>query len=334
MAIQRVRGILVQNTHLEHAAPMWPGRVVVFVLAVTTCGAGTAPPPDSADAACLRNRAQAIELSREGDRLFSIDVGQAIQKYLLANRLYPAEHRILWKLAAAYERREEWPQVAEVLARAVELAPNFANYWFRLGYALIHQAEAGDPSAYERSKAPLQRCVALDPNIAECHFLLAEASLWTKDDRAALLGYTEAIRRSPSTGFFYPPLAELYLNLRMVPRAEAVLKEGLRLIAKTEQNDPALFASYQLLGTIASRRGDSAALLWAMERAEQHAGEDHPESAFNLGATYATMSPPDPERAKRLLRMFLKRVCAGAARARFAEQCDVAHALVLRLGEP
>lgn len=122
------------------------------------------------------------------------------------------------------------PSRAQTLQHAAELAPTFANYWYCLRHALVSMAEGGERGAYERAKAPLQQCVARDPNIAECHYLLARASLWTNDEQAALRGYSQAIVKSPSTGYFYPPLAELYLALGMHERAEAVLREAARCI--------------------------------------------------------------------------------------------------------
>ena len=112
--------------------------------------------------------------SNEGDRLFKIDVNAAIVKYQRAVEVYPVEHRIYWKLAAAYERRSDWLHMADALTHATALAPTFASYWFRLGFALVSQAEEFDPSAYERAKAPLKRCIELDPNIATSATLLAE----------------------------------------------------------------------------------------------------------------------------------------------------------------
>jgi hypothetical protein len=43
-------------------------------------------------------------------------------------------------------------------------------------------------------------------------------------------------------------------------------------------------------------------------------GRAHPEFAFDLGSTYATMDPPQKEKAVRFLNTFTKRVCRGARR--------------------
>lgn len=52
----------------------------------------------------------------------------AIAKYIESSQVLPSEHRTLWKLALAYERRRDWPHAAETLTRPVELAPAFAIY--------------------------------------------------------------------------------------------------------------------------------------------------------------------------------------------------------------
>lgn len=282
--------------------------------------------------ACQRDRRRAIELSNEGDQLFKVDVRAALAKYARATELYPQEHRIWWKLASANDRLEDWPHMLEALQHAVALAPSFANYWYRIGYALVNQAQAGDRSAYQRARAPLEGCIARDPNIAECHYLLAEALLWTGDERAALLAYTRAIEKSPATGYFYPALADAYLSLGLLAQAEAVLREAARQIPNNERNRTALRGIYMQLATSAIQRGDRAAQLAAMERAEEYADENQPEFAFQLGAAYATMIPPEPARAKRLLTYFTKAACGSGTR--FKGYCDFARSLLVRLGAP
>src|SRR3954469_13028419 len=121
---------------------------------------------------CSRDRIEAINLANEGDQAVKVNVEGAIQKYEQAVQLDPTNHRILWKLASAYEKKEDWDKMASTLSRAVQIAPDFANYWFKRGSALISQAEAGNPDAYEQAKEPLKKCVEKDPNLAECYFLL------------------------------------------------------------------------------------------------------------------------------------------------------------------
>jgi len=282
---------------------------------------------------CSRDHIEAINLANEGDQMVKVNVEGAIQKYEQANQLDPSNHRITWKLAQAYEKKEDWEKLAATLSRATQMAPQFANYWFTRGYALVKQAEAGNPDAYEEAKEPLKRCIEKDPNYAECYHFLGEAYLWTKDEQNALDSYTKAIEHGPSVGYFYPPLGELYITFKFYKEAEAVLKEGSRIVQPGEKNNNHLYAMYVLLFQTAQSRNDKPAMVASMERAEQLAGDSHPEISFNLGSTYAVMEPPQKEKALRLLNSFQKRACRSAKASKYKEQCETASALIQKLGQ-
>jgi tetratricopeptide (TPR) repeat protein len=81
--------------------------------------------------ACSRDHIEAENLANEGDQAVKVNVEGAIQKYEQAIQLDPTNHRILWKLAVAYEKKEDWEKMASTLSRAVQVAPDFANYWFK-----------------------------------------------------------------------------------------------------------------------------------------------------------------------------------------------------------
>ena len=49
----------------------------------------------------------------EGDKAKATDVDSAISKYEQATNLDPQNHRILWKLALAYTKKEAWDKVAK-----------------------------------------------------------------------------------------------------------------------------------------------------------------------------------------------------------------------------
>ncbi len=287
----------------------------------------------SAAAGCSRDHIEAINLANEGDQSVKVNVEGAIQKYEQAIQLDPTNHRILWKLASAYEKKEDWDKMASTLSRAVQVAPDFANYWYKRGVALNNQAEAGNPDAYEQAKEPLKKCIEKDPNIAECYFLLAESYLWTGDEQAAIENYHKAIEHDPTKPFFYLPLAELYLTFKNVNDAEQVLKEGTRLVPPSESNNPKIFSMYVLLANAAQMKKDTAGQLAALERAQPFAGDAHPEFPFELGSTYAKTEPPQKEKAVRLLDQFTKKVCRGAQAQKFKEQCEQSASLVQKLGQ-
>ncbi len=283
-------------------------------------------------AGCSRNHIEAINLANEGDKAVKVNVEDAIQKYQQALELDPTNHRIIWKLAVAYEKKEDWDKMASTLSRAVQVAPSFANYWYKRGYALIKLAENGNPDAYEEAKEPLKKCVEKDPNYAECYFNLADADLWTSDDQGALDNYTKAIQHDPQVAYFYPALAELYMNLKYYKEAEQVLKEGTGIVKPTTKTQNALYGMYVLRFGVAQAQDDKTGMVTAMEEAQKVAGDSHPEIAFNLGSTYAVMDPPQKEKAVRLLSSFTKRACKSAARKKFQEQCETSQSLIQKLG--
>jgi tetratricopeptide (TPR) repeat protein len=284
-------------------------------------------------AGCSREHIEAINLANEADRAVKVNVEGAIQKYEEAVKRDPTNHRILHKLANAYEKKEDWDKMASTMSRATQVAPDFADYWFKRGYALIKQAEAGNPDAYEEAKDPLRKCIEKDANYAECYYFLGQASLWTRNDQDALVNYTKAIEHDPiGHPMFYPPLGELYVNLKFYKEAEQVLQEGTRYVRPSEDNNSNLYGMYVLLFEVAQAKDDKPSMVAAMEKAQEVAGDKHPEIAFNLGSTYAVMDPPQKEKAVRLLGSFSKRVCRAAQAQKFKEQCETAQGLVQKLG--
>jgi tetratricopeptide (TPR) repeat protein len=281
---------------------------------------------------CSRDHIEAINLANEGDQSIKVNVEGAIQKYEQAVQLDPTNHRIIWKLAVAYEKKEDWDKLASTLARAVQVAPQYANYWFKRGYALIKQAEAGNPDAYAQAKEPLTKCIEKDPNYAECYHFLGEANLWTDDVQPAIDNYTKAIEHNPTEAYFYPPLAETFIIFKLYGEAQQILQEGTRLVPPSEKNNPNLYGMYILTFQVAQSKDDKATMVASMEKAQELAGESHPEIAFNLGSTYAVMEPPQKEKALRLLNSFTKRACRGANASKFKEQCETSSALIQKLG--
>jgi tetratricopeptide (TPR) repeat protein len=286
-----------------------------------------------ASAGCSRDHIEAVNLANEGDQSIKVNVEGAIEKYEQALQLDPSNHRIIWKLATAYEKKEDWDKMASTLSRAVQVAPDYANYWFKRGYALIKQAEAGNPDAYEEAKEPLKKCIERDPNLAECYHFLGQAFLWTDDVQNALDNYTKAVEHDPSVPFFYPDLVSTYLTLKFYDEAEKVLHAGTSAIQPgTEKSNDALYNMNLMLFQVAQSKGDKNAMVAAVEKAQTYAGEKHPEIAFHVGSTYAVLDPPQKEKAVRLLNSFSKRACKGAQAAKFKEQCETSSSLIQRLG--
>jgi tetratricopeptide (TPR) repeat protein len=283
-------------------------------------------------AGCSRDHIEAINLANKGDQAVKVNVAGAIKNYEDATRLDPSNHRILWKLANAYHKQEEWDKMASTLARASQIAPEFANYLYLRGYALIKIAEGGNPDAWQEAKQPLKECIEKDPNFAECYHWLGSAMLWTDNEQAAIENYTKAIERDPTVPYFYPALGEVYLSLRFCNEAEKVLKEGARVIPPNEGTANALYGIYTLLSNVHQCKGDEDARIADLEKANEIGGPSHPEIAFNLGSTYAVMKPPKKEKALRLLKSFNTRACKSAdAAKKYKDQCATSSDLVQKL---
>jgi tetratricopeptide (TPR) repeat protein len=285
-----------------------------------------------ASAGCSRNNIEAVNLAIEGDKEKSSNIDGAISKYEQAVNLDPTNHRILFKLGLAYQKKEAWDKVASTMARAEKVAPTFANYFFLHGLANARQAESG-PTSWSDAKGPLEEAIKLDPNIADAHFELAEVMLHLDDEKAALEGYTKAIATKPDVMAFYGPLADLYIRLNFINEAETVLKEGLQF---GQEGDKALFAVHSLLGDIYDRKNDGSKAVSEYEAAKKACGpcnEPGQQIAFfNLGAAYASVNPPRKQEALQQLGSFQKMICKGAAAARYADQCTQAQQLATRLG--
>lgn len=281
---------------------------------------------------CSRDHIEAINLANKGDQAVKSNVSRAVKLYEEATGLDPSNHRIFRRLALAYQKQEEWAKMASTLSRASQIAPEFADYFQKRGQALLKLAEAGNADAYEEAKQPLKSCIEKDPNLAECYNLLGTAFLWTGDEQKALENFSKAIERNPTVGVFYTDLAQTYTSLKMYTEAEKVLKEGARLLPPIVKNANALYGIYTILFLVHQAQGNTAACVADLEKANQIGGKDHPEIAFNLGSTYATMTPPKKEKALRLLKVFNKKTCRSKAGAlKFKDQCATSTDLVQKL---
>src|SRR5262249_39369598 len=150
----------------------------------------------------------------------------AISKYEQAVTLDPTNHRIMFKMAMAYRKKEAWDKVASTLARATQVAPTFANYWFERAYAIEQQASKKTLS-WEEAKEPLKKCIEADPNFADCYGELGWVYQWTDNEQEALSSYTKAIEHKPDEPSYYARLGELYLNLGYADQSQQVLKAGV-----------------------------------------------------------------------------------------------------------
>src|SRR5580698_11665284 len=111
-----------------------------------------------ATAACSRNNIEAVNLANEGDQAKDSNLDEAISKYEQATQLDADSARIWWKLALAYEKKEDWQKLASACTQAEAAAERadknkaHADYYFRQGYAAEQLAENG--GSWAEAKAP------------------------------------------------------------------------------------------------------------------------------------------------------------------------------------
>lgn len=287
---------------------------------------------------CSRNNIEAVNLANEGDKSRATDLDGAVSKYEQATNLDPTNYRILWKLASAYVKKEQWDKVASTCAKAEKVAPKHANFYYLHGLALARQAVKG-PTSWADAKGPLEEAIKLDPNVGDGdhagagHFELAEVLLHLDDEAGALREYTAAIASKPDELTFYGPLADLYIRLNYINEAEQSLKEALSF---GKEGDKALFAIHSLLGEVYDMRHDQNAATSHYEKAKKACGQcseaGQQIAFFNLGAAYASMNPPRKSEAMAQLQSFQKMICKGAAAQRYADQCAQAQQLATKLG--
>lgn len=280
---------------------------------------------------CSRNRQEAVILAQQGDQEVKLNVEGAINKYDQATRLDPTNHRIFFKLAMAYRKKEDWDKVASTLARATSLAPKFANYWLERGFALEQQARK-KTVPWDESKEPFQKCIEADPNMAGCYEELGNAFLWTDDEQKALENYTKAIEHDPTEIGYYAALADLYNRLSYVKEAEQVLKEA-KSFAKPGDKD--LYGVHLVASEIFRDRGSMPEMVTELEAAKNVAGAEGGEAVevlFALGSAYGKLQPPRKTEAIQMLKGFSTRACKGAKAASFKAQCETAQSMVTELG--
>src|ERR1700722_12837917 len=73
-------------------------------------------------ATCSRHNMTCVNLANEGDQSKASNIYDAISKYEQATKLDPDNARIWWKLALAYEKKEDWTKMASACTKAEESA--------------------------------------------------------------------------------------------------------------------------------------------------------------------------------------------------------------------
>jgi len=291
-----------------------------------------------ATASCSRNNIEAVNLANEGDQAKGSNIEEAISKYEQATKLDPDNARIWWKLALAYEKKEDFQKMSSACTKAEEAAEKadkkktHAEYYFRQGYALEQLAEKG-AGAWADAKTPFQTAIQLDANYGQAYGELGYVLIHVDDEAGAIQNWTKALEVKPDETQYYVSLADEYTRLMFFDQAEQVLREGLSF---AKEDDKHLFNLHALLGSLYENKGDYQRAVTEYEAAKKACDSnkcnDHKEAYFNLGTTYSELNPPKKNEAIQQLQSFWKITCKGALAAKYADQCAQSQEIVRRMG--
>jgi tetratricopeptide (TPR) repeat protein len=283
---------------------------------------------------CSLSAKEAVELAIEGDKARGSNLDDAISKYDQATQIDPTNTLIHDKLLNALKKKEDWAKLVQAASRAEKADPTRASAFYMHGFAAKQLAEkGGGPGQWSDAKEPLEKAFAVDPNLADAEFDLAEVLLNLDDETGALKAYTKAIETAPENTAYYGFLAQLYRELGYRDLSEKVVRAGLPYV---KPGDKAAFTLHSLLGDLMDKKADKAAALSEFTLAKQACGEctdplkgEH-IAYFNLGRAQAANG--DTTAAVGNLKKFNKLVCKTAMGQRYKNQCEAGREIATKAG--
>jgi tetratricopeptide (TPR) repeat protein len=277
--------------------------------------------PSFAHAECVTENRETAALVSRADAITRTNIDESIALYEEAFRAASTSSRIASRLAAAYERKEEWAKAITVLEKACALEPTDARFAFRLGHVRARAAAVGASSFVDAMNA-LSMAVKLDPNWGEAHFELADVLWRLQDEQHALEHFTKAVQLRPSVAAHWVALADFYRRLQLVPQAARVIAQAPRYI---HADDPERFGVHELAGRLHVRAGENDAAIASYEEAKRACGACNERGQmlifFELGIAYASAKPPHVDDARTNLGAFQRAICKGGAAARYVDEC-------------
>lgn len=136
-------------------------------------------------------------------------------------RLATATPEQLRRLAMTARSRQAWPTAAAVLERLTALQPDDAEAWTEYGFALQQLR------AYDEAVAAYERALALDPNRAWAHLLLANTRRLQGQPAAGLVHARRATELQPGLADAWLSLAQIAVALGDETTAWEALRTGL-----------------------------------------------------------------------------------------------------------
>jgi len=172
-------------------------------------------------------------------------------------------------------------------ARQAEFSSS-AKYLFTLGLSHYHNG------GYARATELFDRALALDPSLAQAHYLEGNALARLGKPELALTHYQQAVRLAPQNSLYSFQLGQLHSGLGDKARAEAELRRSVELDPSYAQ------ARYELAKIYFESSRDDA----AREQLERAIRSDakFDGSYYLLSQVYARLGRP--EDAQRMLKQF------------------------------
>lgn len=182
-------------------------------------------------------------------------------------------------LARFPERHEE---AFEHLARAIELAPGYAEAWNDLG--ALYQAHNRLPQAIQQFRAAIQA----QPSYVPARFNLARALSYAGDNLGAVQAYEDLLRLTPNQPHVHFECGSLLANTGHPAEAIAHFESALKLAPNSTD---ARYALGLLLAEIPERADEAIPLL----RQAVQEKPDFAEARYNLGNALARSPSRFPE---------------------------------------
>jgi tetratricopeptide (TPR) repeat protein len=179
---------------------MLAARVLPLLLVLPACGSGNGVDAEAAALALREGHALLGEVRGPEDGAL---VERALVAFERATRLAPADFEALYWAGRAAALRNHAERAAGYLRRAVEVDPEHADAWRRLG---AQELAGGRPA---EARAALGRARALGEESAELYYDLGRARQETDDAPGAQAAFRAALERRPAWPQPYFGLANL-----------------------------------------------------------------------------------------------------------------------------
>ena len=119
--------------------------------------------------------------------------------------------------------KKEYDKAIELLLRAIQLAPNYAEAYKNLAVVYTGKRE------YEKSISYALKAIEMTPEDGEYHAVLASAYYWMNDLDKAITAFRKAIQLGDRRAKVYSVLGNTYLKKEMLQEAITAFKKALEL---------------------------------------------------------------------------------------------------------